>query len=190
MSELLVAVPSVAFLVSSIFNILGDQLKGFFSRYSIFGICSLSQESIDYIIKNTQADHVQFINLDQEILSELDADDKQRARESGFQLNRVIYTRGKKVVQAVQDILMGSSRAVQTIIFCSSDYHLLKYIGCNKVSYHIPSDNYLKEHPEEKIDPTIRADLLKRKMSKVNIFNHKNEFLQTVCDKFNTKIKI
>lgn len=190
MSESLVLLPSMAYLASTMATILADQIKGLFSRYNIFGICCLSQASIDFVVKNTSGDSVAFINLDQEIMAELDDDDKKKAKESGLQLNRVIYTKGKKVVSAVQDILMGSSRAVQHIVFFSSDYKLLKYLSCNKISYFVPSDNYLQENPGEVIDPSLRSDLIKRKISKVTIYNHRNDFLDSICSKFGTKIKI
>ena len=189
MSESVVLIPSLAYLASTMLTIIGDQVKAFFSKYEIYGVCSPAPGSIDFVCKNTSASHVVFVNLDQLVDQECDDDDRRKIKESGLQLNRTIYSKAKKIVASVQDIIQGSSKSVQHIVFMSQDSKLLKYIGA-RVSYFIPSSNYLLENPDEKIDEKIRNDLVKRKADKLVIFNHKNQFLDMICQKYKTKINI
>ena len=149
-----------------------------------------------FLCNNLESTEYHLLDLDNEAYNELDSDDKETlADKDQLAINRVVYTKSKKIITEVIDILVGSSNNSKDLLLLSSDYRLLKYNGCNHITYFMPSEMLVTELRKNqnfnfKKFETCKNDLLKRKCDKLVIYNSMEELAKLVCDKFNCKLKI
>ena len=128
-------------------------------------------------------------NLDDEIDNDLDDEDKAKSSGNTLSISRVVYNKSLSVITDLEDILLNTSHAINTILYISTDYRLLKYAGVVDIEYFLPSDSYhtelmkSKDWDEVKYQ-TTKADLVSRKYSKLYIFGSKQDLQKIVLEKF------
>ena len=116
-------------------------------------------------------------DLDKETDIEIDEDDKHKKSTTGNTLNvsRTVYNKATQVVSDLEDIFLNTSNATNTILYISSDYRLLKYVGIVNIEYFMPSDAYHNELMKQKdwnesAYQVTKQDLVDRKKDKLHIY--------------------
>ena len=116
-------------------------------------------------------------NLDKEVDIEIDEDDKLKKCTSGNTLNvsRTVYNKATQIVDDLEDIFLNTSKATNTILYISSDYRLLKYVGIQTIEYFLPSDAYHNELMKqtgwnENVYQVTKNDLVDRKKDKLHVY--------------------
>ena len=92
------------------------------------------------LCKQLTSDSILFIDLDFEIDQSLDEDDKKLDPSSHLYVTR-LYNNAKRIVEELSEMNEMSSK-LNTLLFVSNDYKLLKFCGCNDggIDYFICSD--------------------------------------------------
>ena len=126
---------------------------------------------------NITSSSVVVCDLDKETDIEIDDDDRHKKTTTGNTLNvsRTVYNKASSLVQDLEDIFLNTSRETDTILYISSDYRLLIYVGIVNIEYFLPSDAYhaelIKQDNWDEVKYNItRQDLIDRKKDKLNIY--------------------
>jgi hypothetical protein len=134
------------------------------------------------------------INLDDEIHSTMDDDEKAQTSTSAMINARIVYTKSVVVMKELLDVIIHSSKMVDKFVFTSCDYNLLKYGDAGNILYTLPSEiyyNILKQDPawNDVKYQKVKNGLLARKANKIVIYSSFEELQGIICKNFNFKLK-
>lgn len=143
--------------------------------------------SID-LKKNITSTSCVVCDLDSEVDIEIDEDDKTKKMNgtgNTLGISRVVYNKATTIIDDLEDIFLNTSKATNTILYISSDYRLLKYVGIPTIAYFIPSDDYHNKlmtqtgWNEAKYQVT-KQDLVDRKKDKLHVYTSSADLLAQV----------
>ena len=182
-------------------NIAGPIMSIFYNWLTHFNTISISSICIPFISQNLISqlisDSTYIVDIDAEINENLD-DDEQKMECTGNLLSpRVVYSKSLAIIEELKNIITHSSKAVNSFIFVSSDYRLLKFAQVGKsILYFVPSENYYQElktlpNWNDVKYQKIKNDLLNRKKEKLIVYHSLLDLQKLICENFhNVSIKI
>jgi hypothetical protein len=146
------------------------------------------------LINSLTSSDTMLINLDDEIHSTMDEEEKAQIS-SNLMINaRIVYTKSEVVMRELLDVIIHSSKMVDKFVFTSCDYNLLKYGDAGIITYTLPSEIYYKVLSQESgwddaKFQKVKAGLMARKANKILIYNNFEELQKILCENFNFKLK-
>jgi hypothetical protein len=145
---------------------------------------------IDSLISND----TMLINLDKEITSVLDSDEKDMTSNNSMINAKIWYTKSTVIITELLDVIIHSSNSTKKFVFCSCDYKLLKYGDTGTIIYTLPSEAYynvlkLNVEWDDVKYQKIKTDLLSRKQDKIHIYSSFEQLQDILIKNYNFKIK-
>jgi hypothetical protein len=172
-----------------------------FLKEKIFAIvCKVNKKSVliaypePLLVNSLTSTDSMLINLDDEIHSTMDDDEKAQTSTSAMINARIVYTKSVVVMKELLDVIIHSSKMVDKFVFTSCDYNLLKYGDAGNILYTLPSEiyyNILKQDPawNDVKYQKVKNGLLARKANKIVIYSSFEELQGIICKNFNFKLK-
>lgn len=145
---------------------------------------------------NLTSESTLIVDLDAELEQSLDDDDKKLDPSSHLYVAR-LYNNAKKIVSEIAE-MNEISKKLDTILFVSSDYKMLKYCGCDEsgIDYFIPSDGLhedLKKASNWNEDKYqgVKARLMQFKANKLKTYSCLNDLIKQITEIYpDCKVKI
>lgn len=167
-----------------------------FNKYQMSGLIIPPKCGKTTLINSVTSENTLFIDLDPEIRSEFKSEEQAKLDipNSSLDVNRLLYSKSKEIVAQIMDLVNGTSKSIRKIVFVSSDYRLLKFIGVGHIAYMMPSDSLVQKLKAsgqlvEKFDKT-RQDLIERKGSKLQVFGSFDDLQKIVIAQFDASVRI
>jgi hypothetical protein len=170
-------------------------IQGVLYRYQLSGVVISPFGGKGYCISHLTSTDTLFIDLDPEIFSSLDDDEKELSKivHTTLNVNRILFQKGKEVVKDLVEMINGITKSFKKIVFLSRDYRLLKYIGIPTIIYTLGSNSYynsLKLTEENKNDiKNYSDDLKKNKGDKLIIYQNIHELISFFVQTYDAKLK-
>ena len=189
MSELLVSVYKAYLSLKSVSDTV-QSLIPFSSQKNKYGLC-IAPFHISELLQNITSDSIVVVNLDDELHKKLsnigeNEDNDNSPKLIDFNLFTAAGTLSSEI-EAVMDKLN------KTVLYVSSNYRLLKSVGCNKVKYYLPVNMEINVDNVEmmKFYQVMKEDLLNRKKNKLILYTTVYELVNHVLNEFSDlKLKI
>ena len=192
MSEILSVLKTLAFIQGLTDKF--DSLKGFFKGDLKYGICIPVSSHIKYLLSQITSENYLFVDLDNELNQKLN--EIGETKQDNTLLDIREFELSKRISSTLEEI---TQRLNKEVIYFSSNYRILKFVGCTKVYYYLPCKEMnlniddidaVKTAPQHrggddkglKDFNLCREDLLNRKRHKLNIYNNENQLLSSVMN--------
>ena len=162
---------------TSVFNFLYEKVVTLLCKTTINSICIPFIN--DNLLINLSSKSTYIVNLDKEIFTTLDSDERLQSAIGALISPRIVYNKCLAIVNELIDVIIHSSGEIKAFLFISNDYRLLKYsnTGGSKIFYAVPSDAYYQilknETPNwnDQLYLKIKTDLVNRKGNKLVVYH-------------------
>jgi hypothetical protein len=191
MSELLVSVYKAYLSVKGMSDAI-QSFMPFSSQNNKYGLCVAPFHTSE-LLKNIASDTYVVVNLDDELhkkLSNIGENNDGNSRAEPLLIDFNLFTAAGTLASEIEAVM---SKLNKSVLYVSSNYRLLKSVGCNKVKYFLPlnMDLNIEDADVMKFYQVMKADLLDRKKNKLILYTTVYELVSHVLNEFSDlKLKI